>query len=171
MLFDQYEEAVLRRAMMMDIANDNMIKEISSETRYMMSRFWHKTRKEFPKWTAEEIALRSCMSIRDTLTELNLMSRRKLSFCSGAREGAYYCLTPFGEAIAMSELQKEGLVEPYMSQSEFRDIRNKLQMTRDQVAEMLKVETFFVLNYERGAMAVPFNVAERMKTASRRRNC
>lgn len=169
--FEAWGEDALRESWAEEIKSATLIQSLDDELRFTMNAFWHKSRKEFVMWTAEELSRRLGLTPRNTTLTLSLMCRKKVAKPIGAQFDPLqrvYFLTELGQDIARAALQREGVIEPYMCRATFRDARKKMRMTQTDVAEMLGMHVHSVMNYEMGRIAVPFAVAQKMKTSLRR---
>jgi DNA-binding transcriptional regulator YiaG len=169
--FESWGEDALRESWAEDIKASNLVQSLDDELRFTMNAFWHKSRKEFVMWTAEELSRRLGLTPRNTTLTLALMCRKRVAKPVGSPVDPMqrvYLLTDLGKDIARAALQREGVIEPYMSREEFKAARQEMRMTRSTVAEMFGMHVHSIMNYEMGRMAVPFAVAEKMKTKLRR---
>lgn len=171
--FEAWGEDALRESWAEDIKASNLIMSLDDDLKFTMNAFWHKSRKEFVMWTAEELSRRLGITPRNTTLTLSLMCRKKIAKPIGSPNDPMqrvYVLTDVGSDIARAALQRSGVIEPYMTKEEFRGARHAMRMTRDEVAKMFGMHIHSIMNYEMGRMAVPFAVAEKMKTKLRRSN-
>lgn len=169
--FGSWGEDALRESWAEDVRASNLIMSLDDDLRFMMQAFWHKGRKDFLIWTAEELSKRVSMKPRDTTIVLAATCRKKVAKAIGSPSDPMqrvYALTDLGKDIARAALQREGVIEPYMSHKHFKDARMKMRVTRTELAESFGIDVHAVMNYETGRMAVPFAVAERMNTKLRR---
>ena len=171
--FESWGEDALRESWAEDIKASNLVQSLDEDLRFTMNAFWHKSRKEFVMWTAEELSRRLGLTPRNTTLTLALMCRKKVARPIGSPcdpMQRVYTLTEAGSEIARAALQRDGVIEPYMSHKDFKAARQAMRMTRSDVATLFGMHVHSIMNYEMGRMAVPFAVAERMKTKLRRTN-
>lgn len=169
--FDSYDEDALREAMESDILNSKMFRQIDGEALHNLSVFWHKSRKEFLPWTALELGRRLGMTSRQASVAMSVLVRRKLMAVRGDATDAsqrIYFLTELGEGVTRAELQRRKVVDPWMSASVLKAMRNDMGMTRNEFATALNIPLISVINYENGRVAIPYATAETIKTAARR---
>lgn len=171
--FGSWGEDELRESWAEDVKASNLILSLDEDFRFAMGVFWHKSRKDFVMWTAEELSRRIGIRPRDTTALMAAMGRKKLVMAKvTATEPLQriYWLTDLGRDISRAALQREGVIEPYMTHTHFKQARVALGVTHADLADMLKMDVHAIMNYETGRMAVPFNVAEKVKTKLRRAN-
>lgn len=169
--FGSWGEDALRESWAEDVRASNLIMSLDDDLRFMMAAFWHKGRKDFLMWTAAELSKRVQMPPRETTIVLAATCRKKVVKAIGSPSDPMqriYTLTPLGQDIARAALQKEGVIEPFMSHTHFKNARMKLRVTRADLAASFGLDIHAIMNYETGRMAVPFAVAERMNTRLRR---
>ena len=170
--FDSYDEDALREAMEGDILNSKMFRQIDAEALHNLSVFWHKGRKEFLPWTAVELSRRLEMNQRQTSVAMSVLVRKKLMAARGDASDSsqrIYFLTELGEGITRAELQRRKVVEPWLSAKDLKALRNDMGMTRSEFSTALNIPLISVINYENGRVAIPYAIAENIKTAARRR--
>jgi len=170
-IFDSWSEDALRESWAEDIKAANLTQSLDYDMRFMMNAFWHKSRKEFVMWTAGELSRRLGLAPRSATLSLALMCRKGVAKPIGPQADPMqrvYFLTELGEDIARASLQRSGVIEPYMTKEDFKETRRKMQLTRSDLSFALGMHVHSVMNYEMGRMAVPFNVAQKMKTKLRR---
>ena len=170
--FDSYDEDALRESMEGDILNSRMFRQIDGEALHNMSVFWHKGRREFLPWTSVELSRRLEMTSRQTSVAMSLLVRKKLMAARGDANDTsqrIYFLTELGEGITRAELQRLKIVEPWMSALDLKALRSNMGMTRSDFSTALKIPLISVINYENGRVAIPYAIAENIKTAARRR--